>query len=661
MPTAKRFLAKVGLDNANQTIINVADPVTATDAVNKQFLTPNNVGLGNVDNTRDNVKPISTAQQIALNLKANVASPTFTGTVSGITKSMVGLANVDNTSDLLKPISTATQAILDTKASLNSPTFTGTVSGISKGMVGLNSVDNTSDIGKPISNATQIALDLKSNLNSPTFTGIVSGISKGMVGLDLVDNTSDTNKPISIETQSALDLKANIATTIAGYGITDAYTKTEIQAREDILISGINWKAAVETFADLAITYPNPIEGWTTSVNAEDTVYRYNGTDWVAVANGTVPLATSILDGKLSASDFTKLAGIEVGATSDQTAEEILTAIKTVDGIGSGLDADLLDGNDSSYYAPLASPTFNGIVSGITKSMVGLANVDNTSDNNKPISNATQTALNLKANIASPTFTGTVNGITKAMVGLANVDNTSDLLKPVSTATQTTLDLKANIASPTFTGIVSGVTKTMVGLANADNTSDAAKPVSTATQTALDLKANIASPTFTGTVAGITKSMVGLGSVINVDNTNAINLTTGTVAAARLGSGTAANNTVLLGNSTWGLKLSERTIVNGAATGDVALDLTNGVFNLTLSGNVTLSLSNIPTLTSETLAILIKITQGSTAYLMTWFSGITWLTPGATAPTLPTANNSTEYLLTTVNGTTWTGRKGAAT
>ena len=65
---------------------------------------------------------------------------------------------------------------------------------------------------------------------------------------------------------------------------------------------------------------------------------------------------------------------------------------------------------------------------------------------------ATQTALDLKAPLDSPTFTGTVSGITKSMVGLGNVDNTSDANKPVSTATQTALNLKANIASPTFTG-----------------------------------------------------------------------------------------------------------------------------------------------------------------------------------------------------------------
>ena len=49
--------------------------------------------------------------------------------------------------------------------------------------------------------------------------------------------------------------------------------------------------------------------------------------------------------------DHTKLDGIETGATADQTASEILTAIKTVDGTGSGLDADLLDGQEGSYYA----------------------------------------------------------------------------------------------------------------------------------------------------------------------------------------------------------------------------------------------------------------------------------------------------------------------
>src|SRR4051812_38550064 len=57
------------------------------------LLTKADVGLGNADNTADASKPVSTAQQTALNLKANLASPTFTGTVGGLTSSTVGLSN----------------------------------------------------------------------------------------------------------------------------------------------------------------------------------------------------------------------------------------------------------------------------------------------------------------------------------------------------------------------------------------------------------------------------------------------------------------------------------------------------------------------------------------------------------------------------------------
>ena len=55
-----------------------------------------------------------------------------------------------------------------------------------------------------------------------------------------------------------------------------------------------------------------------------------------------------------------------------------------------------------------------------------------------------QTALDLKAPSASPIFTGTTTGITKDTIGLGSVDNTADADKPISTATQTALDGKAD-------------------------------------------------------------------------------------------------------------------------------------------------------------------------------------------------------------------------
>ena len=53
----------------------------------------------------------------------------------------------------------------------------------------------------------------------------------------------------------------------------------------------------------------------------------------------------------LTAEQARTLLNVEDGATADQTAAEILTAIKTVDGTGSGLDADLLDGQEASAFA----------------------------------------------------------------------------------------------------------------------------------------------------------------------------------------------------------------------------------------------------------------------------------------------------------------------
>lgn len=94
----------------------------------------------------------------------------------------------------------------------------------------------------------------------------------------------------------------------------------------------------------------------------------------------------------------------------------------------------------------------------VTKSQVGLANVDNTADSAKPVSIAQATAIGLKADsLTVSSHTGNISNphsVTKAQVGLGNVDNTSDASKPVSTAQQTALNLKANLDSPTFTGLV---------------------------------------------------------------------------------------------------------------------------------------------------------------------------------------------------------------
>jgi hypothetical protein len=170
------------------------------------------------------------------------------------------------------------------------------------------------------------------------------------------------------------------------------------------------------------------------------------------------PLASPALTGTPTAPTAT--AG--TNTTQVATTAFVSTAVSNlVDAAPGALDTlnelAAAIGDDANYAAtittalgakaPTANPTFTGTVAGVTKAHVGLGNVDNTSDVNKPVSNATQILTNLKAPLESPTFTGTVSGITKGMVGLGNVDNTADTAKPVSTAQQTALDAKATNAA----------------------------------------------------------------------------------------------------------------------------------------------------------------------------------------------------------------------
>jgi hypothetical protein len=107
-----------------------------------------------------------------------------------------------------------------------------------------------------------------------------------------------------------------------------------------------------------------------------------------------------------------------------------------------------------------AEPTFRSLVLAdlptLTSADVGLGNVDNTSDLDKPISTATQDALDLKYDASNPTnyitaeeapvqsVAGKVGNVllNSSDVGLGNVDNTSDLDKPISTATQTEINTR---------------------------------------------------------------------------------------------------------------------------------------------------------------------------------------------------------------------------
>jgi len=121
-------------------------------------------------------------------------------------------------------------------------------------------------------------------------------------------------------------------------------------------------------------------------------------------ANGAIGTAATITVGTVT--------GLSAGSTPTVTNAGSSSAAVFNFGIPAGVTG-------SSGVIGVTSPITNSGTStsatigidqtllSLTKSQVGLANVDNTSDTNKPVSTAAQTALDLKANIASPNLTGT--------------------------------------------------------------------------------------------------------------------------------------------------------------------------------------------------------------------------------------------------------------
>lgn len=135
--------------------------------------------------------------------------------------------------------------------------------------------------------------------------------------------------------------------------------------------------------------------------------------------------------------------GTSVVVTNSGTSEAAVfdfTIPRGADGSGSG---DMLKAEYDSVGDGVVNASRSTPWGGVTGKPAVIASGATQAAARTSIGAASMADLDTKAPINNPTFTGTVSGVTKAMVGLANADNTSDLSKPISTATQTALNGKA--------------------------------------------------------------------------------------------------------------------------------------------------------------------------------------------------------------------------
>lgn len=144
-----------------------------------------------------------------------------------------------------------------------------------------------------------------------------------------------------------------------------------------------------------------------------------------------------------------------------ETLRQFELLLDTVDEVSNttliSLQQDVDNNTDSiALKADIASPTFTGTVTIPTLDVTGSITVTGTVDGrNIAVDGVKLDGIEAGAEVNDVDSVAGKTGVVtlvKGDVGLGNVDNTSDVNKPVSTAQQTALDLKAPIASPSFTG-----------------------------------------------------------------------------------------------------------------------------------------------------------------------------------------------------------------
>jgi hypothetical protein len=238
---------------------------------------------------------------------------------------------------------------------------------------------------------------------------------KTALALNNVDNTSDANKPVSSATQSALNAKQD--TLVSGTNIKTVNGTSVLGSGNIAISSAVAWGGVTGTLSnqtDLQTALDGKVDENTAITGATKTKVTYDA------------------KGLVTAGADATTADIASSTDKRYVTDAQLVVVGNTSGTNTG------DNATNSQYSGLAASKQDTLVSGTN------------------IKTVNSTSLLGSGNVAvEPTITATTSAdyyrgdktfatLNKAAVGLGNVDNTSDANKPVSTATQTALDAKTN-------------------------------------------------------------------------------------------------------------------------------------------------------------------------------------------------------------------------
>ena len=460
---------------------------------NPHSVTKSQVGLGNVDNTSDANKPISTATQTALDAKATLASPALTGNPTAPTQSAG-----DSSTKI------ATTAFVTSAINLeNSIGEMDDVNITSLGNGELLQYDSSSSkwLNKTIS---ELGLATSSSLTTHTSsTSNPHSVTATQVGLGNVTNESKstmftspvfTGNPTAV-TQSAGDNSTKLATT--AYVDSAIGTENELSELNDVSISSLSDDEIIQydtttsrwinrTFSEAGIATTASLSTHTgSSSNPHNVTASQVGLGNVTNESKATMLTSPALTGSSTAptqsagDNSTKIATTQF-VTSAINQENQLVELNDVTITGVPADNALLayDSTSSKWINQTGTQaglaTSSSLTShtsstsnphGVTASQVGLGNVTNESKANmfadpvftgNPVA-PTQGASNNSTRIATTEYvtTAIANVLDSAPAALDTLNELAAALgddSSFSSSVTNSLALKAPLASPSLTG-----------------------------------------------------------------------------------------------------------------------------------------------------------------------------------------------------------------
>jgi lysophospholipase L1-like esterase len=430
----------------------------------------------------------------------------YMATAGSITAAMVGLGNVNNVADVNKPVSTAQQTALDLKVGLTTNTnvvFEG--DSITAGLGLAKSADNSSGCRTSAADAT--CLDWGSQLL------LLTGLAGRGNTKNIFATTGATVATLQARyTASVHPLSPAVVTTRSGIlyvwvGTNDIDTGSSAATLEAALTT--YWAGAkADGWRVIAIPI-TPRSSWAAG-GALD-VIRLTVNDWIRsrLQAGTIDALVD-MDRLLVAPANTTFFQDTLHPTATGAYYAARAANAAI--FGNGVLAPV---SNAACGGDLAGTYPNCTVDATSNVRTAAMFVNTGTFGGMEFWSG---AFKRWAWIRAPADTGSGNG--GSDLNIYRYDDTGvafGVPNPVLIITRSTGSALFNgnlfIAAPANSAGAAVTTDgaqtlsnktiaaTQVGLGNATNTSDANKPVSTAQQTALDLKANLAGPSFTGDVA----------------------------------------------------------------------------------------------------------------------------------------------------------------